>query len=375
MTPVQADQDTREEPLTLEYLRKSIPPHLFIKDEARFLVSVISGVSLTMMTAYFAYHYIPLTVPFIPIWILYGIINGTFGIGVWVLGHECGHGSFSEKQWANDLLGFILHTPLLVPYFSWQHSHYVHHSRTNHMTEGESHVPEKCESKGGEIYMKMRDSLGTDGWALFQMVVIFFIGWPMYLMFGSTGGPKRGFTSHFIVPNQLFPRNKLFKVGVSNAGLFVVIYLLYVWAQNTSFAEVMALYVGPYMVTNMWLTGYTWLQHTDETIPHYDESSWDWLTGAIATIDRNYPAFINALHFEIGSTHVVHHIFSYMPHYNAREATLYIKKALGKQYNYDGRSMWDTLWSVAKLGVAEKKDNGVWKYISKYPYYDNIGRF
>ena len=40
-----------------------------------------------------------------------------------------------------DLVGYVLHTALLVPYFSWQRSHAVHHSRTNHITEGETHVP------------------------------------------------------------------------------------------------------------------------------------------------------------------------------------------------------------------------------------------
>jgi len=282
---------------------------------------------------------------------------------------------FRKKKWANDLLGFILHTSVLVPYFSWQHSHFVHHSRTNHLTEGETHVPDTLETKSGQFYMKMRDNIGSDAWAVFQMFIIFFIGWPMYLIFGSTGGPKRGFTSHFFVPNELFPRNKLLKVGVSNLGLFCVFYMLYVWAQNTSFAEVMALYVGPYLVTNMWLTGYTWLQHSDETVPHYDETTWDWLTGALATIDRNYPPFINALHHEIGSTHVLHHIFSFMPHYNAKEATIHLKKILGKRYNYDGRNIWDTLWAVSKLGVVESKDKGVFRYISKSPYFDNIGRF
>lgn len=39
--------------------------------------------------------------------------------------------------------------------------------------------------------------------------------------------------------------------------------------------------------------------------------------GALSTIDRNYPAWIDSLHFEIGTTHVLHHVFSELPHYNA----------------------------------------------------------
>jgi fatty acid desaturase len=34
-----------------------------------------------------------------------------------------------------DTVGYILHSLLLVPYFSWQRSHAVHHSKTNHLTE------------------------------------------------------------------------------------------------------------------------------------------------------------------------------------------------------------------------------------------------
>ena len=34
-----------------------------------------------------------------------------------------------------------------VPYFSWQRSHAVHHSKTNHMTEGETHVPRLAEAE------------------------------------------------------------------------------------------------------------------------------------------------------------------------------------------------------------------------------------
>jgi len=64
-----------------------------------------------------------------------------------------------------------------------------------------------------------------------------------------------------------------------------------------------------------------------------------------------------------------------MPHYNAREATIYVKKALGDAYNYDPRTLWETLYEVSRLGVVEKTEKGVYKYISKFPYYDNVGRF
>ena len=62
-------------------------------------------------------------------------------MGVWVLGHECGHFAFAPSRRANDAVGFVLHSLLLVPYFSWQHTHALHHRFTNHMTKGETHVP------------------------------------------------------------------------------------------------------------------------------------------------------------------------------------------------------------------------------------------
>lgn len=187
----------------------------------------------------------------------------------------------------------------------------------------------------GKLNIKFRDIIGLEAFAFTRLFTILVLGWPLYLIFGVTGAPKRGFTSHFIVPNKLFPPRMLLKVGFSNLGLGIFIYILYLWAQNTSFTVVMALYGGPYLIVNMWLTGYTWLQHSDETVPHYDEYAWDWVKGALATIDRNYPNYINTLHYNIGSTHVLHHLFSYIPHYHAYEATLYLKELLGDTYRFD----------------------------------------
>jgi len=76
----------------------------------------------------------------------------------------------------------------------------------------------------------LREILGVESFAIWQIVNILLIGWPAYLIAGVTGGPDRGFTSHFIVPNELFPKHLLLKVHFSNLGLGVVIYILYKWA-------------------------------------------------------------------------------------------------------------------------------------------------
>lgn len=108
------------------------------------------------------------------------------------------------------------------------------------------------------------------------------------------------------------------------------------------------MYVGPYFVINAWLVLITWLQHTDPTIPHLGEDEWEWLRGATLTIDRNYPWLIDQLHHRIGTTHVCHHIFHEIPHYHAAEATEAIKKILGKHYRCDSKTIWETMWKLAK---------------------------
>ena len=78
----------------------------------------------------------------LPVWTAYSAVTGTVAMGLWVLAHECGHGAFSKNKQLQDAVGYIIHSIMLVPYYSWQRSHAVHHQYTNHMELGETHVPE-----------------------------------------------------------------------------------------------------------------------------------------------------------------------------------------------------------------------------------------
>lgn len=257
----------------------------------------------------------------------------------WVVAHECGHGAFSDNRFLQDAVGYVFHSLLLVPYFSWQRSHAVHHARTNHLTEGETHCPYTADSRSGQVNVSVLKAIGRAGFTAMQLVTHLLLGWPAYILWGATGGSSRGVTNHFwpTAPfsEALWPGAWKGKVWKSDVGIVATLGLLAFWASQTSAATVAALYFGPYLVTNAWLVLYTWLQHTDTDIPHYDGSDWNFVRGAFLTVDRPYGPLFDFLHHRIGSTHVAHHVDSSIPHYHAVEATEALKKAFPHLYLYD----------------------------------------
>ena len=113
------------------------------------------------------------------------------------------------------------------------------------------------------------------------------------------------------------------------------------------FLTVALWYTGPYMWTNFWLVLYTWLQHSDPSVPQYGPEEWTFVKGALTTIDRPYGIFC-FFHHNIGSTHVAHHFFHKIPFYNGDKATLALKNFLGPLYNYDPTPWYLACWKVAK---------------------------
>jgi len=307
-------------------------------------------------------------------------------MGLWVLAHECGHGAFSKDKRVNDIVGFVLHSSMLVPYYSWQHSHAVHHRYTNDMERGETHVPE-AESNDGKalgsdkartfFVERLGKETGLKVWGGIQGFMHLVVGWPAYLMLGATGGPARGITNHFYPeplldskdPNngveELFPGKWKERVYQSDIGVSFVIGALLAWGLSNGFDEVMALYGGPLLVINAWLVLYTWLQHTDVDVPHFSPQDHTYMRGALHTIDRPYDkldpwGLIDFLHHKIGTTHVAHHIDSTIPHYKAAKATEAIKEAYPELYLYEPTPIPEALWRVCRGCTAVKQRGDMW---------------
>ncbi len=321
---------------------------------------------------------IPLTQRMIPIWILYAFLSGTTAMGFWVIAHECGHGAFSKNRILETITGYLLHSLLLVPYFSWQRSHAVHHRFTNHITNGETHVPIVIdgngisEKVGGEKEIAFSNKLGKTKYGILQLVLHLIFGWPAYLLSGSTGGLKYGTSNHFWprepFSKTLWPAAWAKKVWISDIGVGLVIFGLIVLVIKHGIFPILGMYIGPLLVVNCWLVIYTWLHHTDSDVPHLSNSEFSFMRGAFLSIDRPYGQIINILHHNIGSSHVVHHVCPTIPHYYAREATLSIKKAFNKAYLFNPDPIPKALWNIACNCIAVKSDINEGKYIWQSSY-------
>lgn len=315
-----------ELPFTLQQLKAAIPAYCFEPSVGKSLsyffldVGIISGLyalAHTLDSWFF--------------WPVFWLMQGTMFWALFVVGHDCGHRSFSRYKWLNDIVGHLAHAPILVPFHGWRISHRTHHQNTGNIDTDESWHP-VTESYYGEMpwYMRL---------LRYQMVLFLY---PLYLFKRSPG--KEG--THFHPSSPLFKPSEKWGVITSTICCLLMVGLLGFLTYEWGVMWLVKYYLGPYVVFVIWLDLVTFLHHTDPDIPWYRGEDWYFLKGALSTIDHDY-GLINNIHHNIG-THVVHHVFLSIPHYHLQTATEAIKPILGDYYRKSERSIWEAFWRSQK---------------------------
>nr|Q84UB9.1 RecName: Full=Delta(12)-oleate desaturase; Short=PgFAD2 [Trichosanthes kirilowii]AAO37752.1 delta-12 oleate desaturase [Trichosanthes kirilowii] len=339
-------------PFTLSQIKKVVPPHCFHRSLLRSFSYLLSDLAFVSLFFYLAIAYFPLLphpFPYIA-WPLYWIFQGCSLTGVWVIAHECGHHAFSDYQLIDDIVGLFFHSALLVPYFSWKYSHRRHHSNTGSLERDEVFVP-KPKSQIPWYLKYFNNPPGR----LISLIGTLTLGWPLYLAFNMSGRPYDRFACHYDPYSPIFTKREWIQVYISDAGILGMAFMLYrIGVEKGSF-WVMRIYGIPLVIVNGFLVLITYLQHTHPALPHYESSEWDWLRGALATVDRDY-GVLNRVFHNITDTHVVHHLFSTMPHYHAKEATEAVKPVLGEYYRLDRTPVLKAIWREAKECVYVEPD-------------------
>src|SRR5262245_25246858 len=61
------------------------------------------------------------------------VLAGAFLVRVFIIFHDCGHGSYLRSKHANDLVGFITGILTFTPYYHWRWEHSIHHASSGHL--------------------------------------------------------------------------------------------------------------------------------------------------------------------------------------------------------------------------------------------------
>ena len=368
-----ADKKKCEEVLNLTNMRKAIPKEAFEKSVVKSFYHFFFDYAMWFGSIYTLYYLndsgIMATLPqwqqYTATFILWQIA-GFFMWGIFVVGHDCGHGTFSDIWQLNDFIGHICHGSILVPYYPWQLSHRRHHMYHNHIDKDYSHpwyTPDKLE-KPDEHLARMMEK--------FPFIRFFFpfVGWPLYL-YGMPDG------SHWIpFSNQrMWAESEIIeyqKCILSTASVLLNAAAIY-YINGQSVMNVLYYYVPTYFVYSWWLVTVTYLQHHDHDTVVYDNDDWKFVDAAFETVDRKFGFGIDYLHHHITDGHVAHHLFfTKIPHYNLMIATDAIRKYLQENkmdFLYKSDITYDFPYRVHKymvqFGLSAKRANPL-KEVKKF---------
>ncbi|KAF9475735.1 hypothetical protein BDN70DRAFT_221382 [Pholiota conissans] len=340
--------------VTLKEIHDAVPKHLLKKNEPRAALYVVRDIVFTLFLYKFATSITPWaatdfggyvtgdvqkTAVKAALWLSYWWVQGMVNAGIFCLGHDAGHTSMFENNAINNTVGFLLHTWLLIPYYSWRATHHAHHKATASMERDENYVPytrsqfkladEKTVKKAD--YEELFEE--TPIYTAYRLFIMQAFGWWIYLANNTMGSPMYPpGTNHFNPMSPLFKKEQRFNIFMSDLGLTIMASWLYYMGREFFLWH----YLVPYLLVNHWIVMFTFLHHSDPTIPHYRKGEWSFLRGAAATVDRPLLGWMGRFFFHnISHDHVAHHFFLRAPFWNGPEITKAVRSVLGDSYNYD----------------------------------------
>jgi omega-3 fatty acid desaturase (delta-15 desaturase) len=277
--------------LTLEQIKQELSPNVFEKNIFKssfyfirdflmiFVVfKIFRGLNIS--------NYIKLS--------LHAFIQGTFGMGLFILGHDCGHCGFSNNKMLSFIIGLICHSVCIIPYYPWRLSHKNHHKNTGDINNDEVYFPNEI---------------------LPHNITKLIFGWLVYCYLGYGSRNEKALID---ISNPLF-KDDFYKCLISYLSIIGFIFII---IKYMGINLILQYYLPSIFITYVWIVYVTILHHMEETIVWKKDPKN--INGIIESVDRNYGIFNNIIH-NVG-THQVHHLCPQIPHYNLPKATYEFRK-------------------------------------------------
>ena len=266
----------------------------------------------------------------IPLWFFHGQVL----VGLFVLGHDCGHHSFSRNRRTNLIVGHIAFSPLGNGLVNWTVTHNHHHAHT--------------QKKGQDV-----------DWSKWLMTPEEFKRATWKENFAAKLGYLLPFgIFYWVWQNAILRglRNTSPEVRLSNLLMWSIMLAVYggliyysgLWGMLKYHAipATIAMYTGYFLLT---------IQHANEETKWFTDKSWDPVRGQLeATFDVRFPRFLEWLWLDI-NIHVPHHVAPGIPWYNLRSARSALLRDHRELYQERKFSRKELAWMV-RTPFLKKED-------------------
>ena len=233
--------------------------------------------------------------------LLLAIPTAGFLVRIFIIFHDCGHGSFFKSHRMNKIIGIITGIIVFTPYHKWHHDHKIHHQTVGNLDK---------RGTGDVNTLTVEEYLSLSGW---EKLSYRFYRNPFFL-FGIA--PILLFTiQNRFTKSYMSVREKVY-VHLTTLALIVIIsglVLLIGW-KTFLMIQLPILYIAT--VHGVWLF---YVQHQYRNVLWEDESSWDYKTTALhGSSWFKLPAVLNWFTGNIGYHHI-HHLSPMIPNYNLKK--------------------------------------------------------
>jgi omega-6 fatty acid desaturase (delta-12 desaturase) len=226
------------------------------------------------------------------------ILAGGFVVRVFIIFHDCGHGSYFKSRAANDIVGFISGVLTLTPYYHWRWEHAIHHASSGHL-----------DKRGvGDIWtLTVQEYLESSRWKKFayrlaRNPIILFVIAPLYLFlirqrFPSANANKR-------------ERHSVYWMNLAVLGMAVGLSAIFGIKEYLLIQLIIMMVSGG---AGVWLF---YVQHQFEGVYWERGEDWDYTKAALeGSSFYKLPKILQWFSGNIGFHHI-HHLSARIPNYN-----------------------------------------------------------
>ena len=235
-----------------------------------------------------------------PYWVtfLISLLACGFLIRIFIIFHDCGHGSFFRSKEANNLAGIITGILTFTPFHSWHHQHKVHHATAANldkrgigdvwtMTVEEYHKS----SKGVRLFYRS-----------FRNPFIMFTVGSVYMVFIRNRFARKSMT-----------RQEKLNIYFTNSVLLIMAVVISLIIGIKAYLIIQIPIILLSHSIGIWLF---YIQHQFDEVSWKRANDWEYKSAALrGSSFLKFPAVLQWFTGNIGFHHV-HHLSSRIPNYN-----------------------------------------------------------